>query len=105
MYVIVMKTPDGGYDSSVILGVYLELREAEKIHIRLKESIVDKDIEIQEIKNSLKIEDIDVFENNTRKGLGLFKTPEEAALAYNEAAQKMFGEFASLNTLTPLTNI
>jgi HNH endonuclease len=33
--------------------------------------------------------------------LGLFTTPEEAALAYNAAAIKHFGEYASLNALAP----
>ncbi len=31
--------------------------------------------------------------------LGMFKTKEEAAIAYNEAARKYFGKFARLNTL------
>ena len=29
--------------------------------------------------------------------LGSFNSPEEAALAYNEAAKKYFGEFANTN--------
>lgn len=31
--------------------------------------------------------------------LGLFRTPEEAAVAYNEAAKKYHGEFAHLNVI------
>jgi hypothetical protein len=33
------------------------------------------------------------------KNLGRFDSPEEAAIAYNEAALKYFGEFAFLNTI------
>lgn len=31
--------------------------------------------------------------------IGVFKTPEEAALAYNKEALKRFGEFANLNVI------
>lgn len=37
--------------------------------------------------------------NHKRMSLGHFETPEEAARAYNEAALKLYGEFARLNKL------
>lgn len=37
--------------------------------------------------------------NRVHYYLGLYKTPEEAALAYNEAAIKLHGEFANINKL------
>jgi len=38
-----------------------------------------------------------IWHNNKSIYIGLFKTKEAAALAYNEAALKYFGEFAQLN--------
>lgn len=35
--------------------------------------------------------------NKKQKSLGYFKTPKEAAKAYNDSATKYFGEFAKLN--------
>jgi hypothetical protein len=38
-----------------------------------------------------------IMANGKRISLGLFATPEEAALAYNDAAERLHGEFARLN--------
>jgi hypothetical protein len=37
--------------------------------------------------------------NNKQQHLGRFKTEEEAAFTYNNAAIKLFGEFARLNRI------
>lgn len=39
----------------------------------------------------------EIMKNRKRHYIGCFKTEMEAALAYNEQARKMFGEFAFLN--------
>lgn len=38
-----------------------------------------------------------IYVNTIRKSLGCYKTPEEAAAAYDAAAVKYFGEFAATN--------
>ncbi len=40
---------------------------------------------------------VQIYANGKHMTLGYFKTAEEAALVYNEAARKYFGEFAFLN--------
>lgn len=44
-----------------------------------------------------------INENGKRTGLGYFNSPEEAALAYNEAAIRIYGEFACLNQVEGVT--
>lgn len=39
------------------------------------------------------------FISGKRVHIGLYHTPEEAALAYNEKAKELFGEFATLNQI------
>jgi len=39
--------------------------------------------------------------NGKQTYLGRYTTPEEAAIRYNEAARKQFGEFAHLNEVLP----
>lgn len=45
-----------------------------------------------------------VKENGKNKQLGHFKKQEDAAIAYNEAAKNIYGEFANLNVITPLAD-
>lgn len=33
--------------------------------------------------------------------IGCFRTPQEAAIAYNQAAERLFGEFAKINQIVP----
>jgi hypothetical protein len=40
-----------------------------------------------------------IDKNNKRTSLGVYKTPEDAAKKWNEAALKIHGEFASLNII------
>ncbi len=38
-----------------------------------------------------------ICKNGTKKYLGLFEDEEEAAMAYDEEALELFGEYASVN--------
>lgn len=40
-----------------------------------------------------------IHKDGKKKYIGTFKTPEEAALKYNEAAKTLFGEYAYFNTI------
>jgi len=40
-----------------------------------------------------------ITRDGRQRHLGYFKTPEEAAIAYNGAARIVFGEFARLNKI------
>lgn len=44
-----------------------------------------------------------IFIKRRRVHLGYFHTQEEAAIAYNEAAQQAFGSFACLNTIETIS--
>jgi hypothetical protein len=39
--------------------------------------------------------------NGKQKALGDFQNIEDAAIAYNNAAKEIFGEFANLNPIPP----
>lgn len=42
---------------------------------------------------------VQIAPNRTKMYLGCFTDPQKAAMAYNEAAKKYFGEFAKLNII------
>lgn len=44
-----------------------------------------------------------IQDGTIRKRIGYFSSEAEAALAYNDAAKKIYGEFAYLNTISDLT--
>ena len=66
------------------------LRKGKKFSKTKQEWVYEKHRWIAEIKT-----------NKISTYIGSFNTQEEAALAYNEAAKKIFGEFAYLNVITP----
>jgi len=49
--------------------------------------------------NRIKCYEASIYFNNKSHYLGSFKTPQEAAIAYNKAAILNFGEFARLNNI------
>jgi hypothetical protein len=109
MHRVIMNTP-GGMETDHINGNKLDNR---KENLRICTGVQNRRNRVKYKNNSIGYKGVFIKKKHKNKTfesicaqicvnkkiihLGTFKTPEEAAKAYNEAAIKYYGEFAQLN--------
>lgn len=107
MHRVIINTPKG-MDTDHANGDGLDNRRCNLRICTKSQNSINKKIQsnntsgyrgVYRVKSRKKCWRVGVEINNKRKTLGYFNTKEEAALVYNEAAKKHYGEFARLNNI------